>query len=99
MSERQLKIDLHRRTRERLHVLIGDTFSLYEMAGLEECDAGLALCDVLMLETATMMGGSELSAEMIGAALTLLVKQVRGEISEQEAESIMYRACVSGRNG
>ena len=95
MSTRQLKIDLHKRTRERLRQLIRDTFDLYEMADLESSDALIALTDMLMKELTKMLAASEGSAEMLGAMLALLVRYQRREISQEEVERRLGRLGVS----
>ena len=84
MSMRQLKIDLHERTRERMKRMIEDTFDLYGMAELEPTDAAMVLADVLMKETATILSQSEASAELIGATIVAMVRFQRGEISQKQ---------------
>jgi hypothetical protein len=89
MSQRQLEIDLRRRTRERMEQIICDTFSLYEMAGLEDSDAARAMADVLLEETSRFMAASAGTPEVIGAAVALLVRYHRGEASVAEVEKAM----------
>lgn len=93
--ERQLKIDLRRRTRERVARAIGDTFALYEMAELERRDALMALADVLLNETAAVMAASEGSAQACGAVVAVLVQYQRGEINQQTLESCLARLGIS----
>ena len=90
MSTRQLKNDLHARTRERLHRLICDTFDLYEMAELEPRDAAMALADVLMKETVKVLASSEGSDRMIGATIAAMVRFERGEIDQAELGRFLY---------
>lgn len=89
MSLRQLRIDLHERTRERTRLLICDTFELYEMAELEPSEAVTALADVLMKETAHVLATSTASAEIIGTAVAAMVRFQRGEISHASLNKLL----------
>jgi hypothetical protein len=91
VSTRQLKRDLHERTRERMQRLISDTFDLYEMADLDSCDAAMSLGDVLLYATARILSSSENSAETIGAIVTVMVRYQRDEISTKELQKFMHR--------
>lgn len=95
----QLKIDLHRRVRERMRRVIADAFTLYEIAELEDKDCGEALCETLMRECAILMAASEMSAELAGTWLAVLIKRERGQLNESEVLSIMHRARVRDARG
>jgi len=84
MSTQQLKIDLHQRTRERMHKMICDTFDLYEMAQLQPSDAVVALADVLINETAKILSSTDARAEEVGTVVAAMVRYQRGEISQRE---------------
>jgi len=85
----QLQIDLRNRTIERVRQVVKDTFSLFDMAGLSDEDAGMCLSEVMLIETAIVIANGGAHSDIVGITLQCLIKKYRGEINESEFEQLV----------
>lgn len=82
MSQAHLKHDLRERTRERLGVVLSDTFDLYDMAELGDEAAAHVLCELLLAALASVAALTKIESNELGKYLAYRVSCARAHVDK-----------------